>query len=317
MVYSLPMELNNPSSTWRQALGECWVERRALTDWMGIPEMHDHVARLHTGTDRQHGGDWIDHSLKRYLQPLAERLGRALSLVSFGCGDGGIERAFLERGWPIGRIVCREYDEALLGRAAENINNLCEDSQFQRFDYNDPDLNDPEVFDLAFFCHSMHHCTNIEQFLPYLNRCLASDGIILGLDYFGPSRLQTDFRVHSLLDEIFKSFPKHLRLHLGTGEVEEEFRIDTASDIARGDPSEAPRSADLRSLVFSSFPVIELSPMGGTLLRPLLAHRAGNFRSEEDKCILMLIMMLERELIRSNALSSDNLYFVLERSRRL
>ena len=87
--------------------------------------------------------------------------------------------------------------------------------------------------------------------------------------------------------------------------------------MAQADPSEAPRSADLRSLLFSSFPVQEVSPMGGTLLRTLLARRAGNFRNAGDHCILKLLMVLERELIRSGRLSSDNLYFVLGRSDRL
>ena len=39
-------------STWRQALAEDWDARRALTDWMGIAAMHEHVAELHTGKPR-------------------------------------------------------------------------------------------------------------------------------------------------------------------------------------------------------------------------------------------------------------------------
>ena len=64
-------------STWRQVLAENWEEMRALTDWMGIPAMHDHVAELHTGHPRSVGGDWVDHSLHRHLRPLAERLAAA------------------------------------------------------------------------------------------------------------------------------------------------------------------------------------------------------------------------------------------------
>ncbi len=311
-------------STWRQALAENWEEMRSLTDWMGIPAMHDHVAELHTGTTRAVGGDWVDHSLHRHLQPLAARLaardgdpGRRLSMVSFGCGTGQIEQAVLARGWPVGRIVCREYDTALLDRARENLLGLCPDQDFQQFDYNNPEAVGDEAFDVAFFCHSMHHCTDIERFLPFLNRVVAQDGLILGLDYFGPSRLQTTFETKQMLDEIFESFPEHLRFNLLTGEVEPKFVIDTMAEVARSDPSEAPRSADLRSLLFSSFPVREVSPMGGTLLRSLLARRAGNFRSAGDHCILKLLMMLERELIRSGRLASDNLYFVLGRSDRL
>lgn len=311
-------------STWRQALAENWEEMRALTDWMGIPAMHDHVAELHTGHPRAIGGDWVDHSLHRHLRPLAERLaardgapGRLLSMVSFGCGTGQIEQAALSRGWPVGRIVCREYDPALLARARDTLQGLCPDQEFQQFDYNNPETVGDEAFDVAFFCHSMHHCTDIERFLPFLNRVVAPDGVVLGLDYFGPSRLQVTHDAKRLLDEIFASLPEHLRVNLLTREVEPALVIDTAAQVARADPSEAPRSADLRSLLFSSFPVQEVSPMGGTLLRTLLARRAGNFRSAGDHCILKLLMVLERELIRSGRLSSDNLYFVLGRSDRL
>ncbi len=311
-------------STWRQVLAENWEEMRTLTDWMGIPAMHDHVAELHTGQPRTVGGDWVDHSLHRHLRPLAERLaardgvpGRRLSMVSFGCGTGQIEQAVLQRGWPVGRIVCREYDPALLARAHDNLLGLCPDQEFQQFDYNNPEAVGFEAFDVAFFCHSMHHCTDIERFLPFLNRVVAPDGVILGLDYFGPSRLQITHETKRMLDEIFASFPEHLRVNLLTREVEPALVIDTAAEVARADPSEAPRSADLRSLLFSSFPVQEASPMGGTLLRTLLARRAGNFRSAGDHCILKLLMVLERELIRSGRLSSDNLYFVLGRSGRL
>ena len=311
-------------STWRQVLAENWEEMRAPTDWMGIPAMHDHVAELHTGHPRSIGGDWVDHSLHRHLRPLAERLaardgvpGRQLSMVSFGCGTGQIEQAVLSRGWPVGRIVCREYDPALLARARDNLQGLCPDQEFQQFDYNNPEAVGFEAFDVAFFCHSMHHCTDIERFLPFLNRVVAPGGMILGLDYFGPSRLQITHETKRMLDEIFEAFPEHLRVNLLTREVEPALVIDTAAEVARADPSEAPRSADLRSLLFSSFPVQEASPMGGTLLRTLLARRAGNFRDASDHCILKLLMMLERELIRLGRLSSDNLYFVLGRSDRL
>ncbi len=208
-------------------------------------------------------------------------------------------------------------DAALLDRARENLAGLCPDQEFQQFDYNNPEAVGDETFDVAFFCHSMHHCTDIERFLRFLNRVVAPDGVVLGLDYFGPSRLQVTYETKRLLDEIFEAFPEHLRFNLVTGEVEPNFVVDTMSEVARADPSEAPRSADLRSLLFSSFPIQEVSPMGGTLLRSLLGRRAGNFRSASDHCILKLLMVLERELIRSGRLSSDNLYFVLGRSERL
>jgi hypothetical protein len=199
-----------------------------------------------------------------------------------------------------GRIVCREYDQALLDRARANLQGLRPDQEFQQFDYNQPEAAGYEAFDVAFFCHSMHHCADIERFLTFLNAVIARDSVILGLDYFGPSRLQVTYEVKPLLDEVFESFSELLRLNLLTGEVEPSFIVSAIDEMKPADPSEAPRSSDLRSLPFSTFPVHEVSPMGGTLLRPLLANRAGNFRNAADHCIpvdhciLKLLMVLHR-----------------------
>jgi len=54
--------------------------------------------------------------------------------------------------------------------------------------------------------------------------------------------------------------------------------MPTISEVRSADISEAVRSSDLRTLLFSNFPGIEIKPMGGTILRWLFQHRAGNFK---------------------------------------
>jgi SAM-dependent methyltransferase len=311
-------------TTWRQTLADDWSERRARIDWMGIPQMHDHVNEVMTGGTRAENGDWIDYSLRCHLRRLVERRHvhgceiNGLSLVSFGCGPGAMEQEFLRRGWPIGRIVCREYDTELLARARHNLEQFDISKDFEQFDFNSPEKNAFEKFDVAFFCHSLHHCTDIERFLAYLNLVVKDDGIVLGVDYFGPPRLQVGFESIKIVNDIFAALPDRLRLNLSAGGViDGTFSSPTIAECRSGDPSEAPRSSDLRALLFATFPVIDVLPMGGTLLRPLLAHRAGNFQTEEDLCVLRLISILERELIRGRVITSDFLYFVLGRSNRL
>jgi SAM-dependent methyltransferase len=311
-------------TTWRQALAADWSERRARIDWMSIPQMHDHVNEVMTGGTRAENGDWIDYSLRSHLGRLLERRElrgskiKGLSLVSFGCGAGAIEQEFLRRGWPIDRIVCREYDTDLLSRARDNLDQFGISKDFEQFDFNNPEKNAFEKFDVAFFCHSLHHCTDIERFLAYLNLVVKEDGIILGVDYFGPPRLQIALESIKIINDIFDALPNRLRANLASeGVIDETFRVPTIAECRSGDPSEAPRSSDLRALLFATFPVIDVLPFGGTLLRPLLAYRAGNFQTEEDFCILRLISILERELIRGRLITSDFLYFVLGRSNRL
>jgi SAM-dependent methyltransferase len=316
--------MNEYKTIWRQVLADDWSERRARTDWMGIPQMHDHVNEVMTGGTRAENGDWIDYSLRSHLRRLLERRDphgsktKGLSLVSFGCGPGTIEQEFLRRGWPIDRIVCREYDTELLSRARQNLAQFDIRKDFEQFDFNNPEENAFEKFDVAFFCHSLHHCADIERFLAYLNLVVNDDGIILGVDYFGPPRLQIAFESIKIINDIFSALPDRLRANLACeGVIDETFSVPTIAECRSGDPSEAPRSSDLRALLFATFPVIDVLPMGGTLLRPLLAYRAGNFQTEEDLCILRLTSILERELIRGRLITSDFLYFVLGRSSRL
>ena len=127
------------------------------------------------------------------------------------------------RGWPIQRIVCREYDRELLNRAEENLNHLELSKSFELFDFNSPETNGFEKFDVAFFCHSMHHCTDIERFLTYLNSILNDHGVILGLDYLGPPRLQAAYETKKLMEEIFASLPEHIRANFSKdGKVERD-----------------------------------------------------------------------------------------------
>lgn len=307
-------------TTWRQVLDPDWEARRRVLDWKGLPQVHDYVARLMTGRSTAERGLWLDWTLDRHLAPLRERLGRDLSLASFGCGPGGIEEAILRQGrWPLSKITLYEYDAALLADARRKIEPFPLESEFLAFDFNHPPPID-RSFDVVFFCHSLHHCADLERFLPFLNRIVAPDGLILGLDYFGPPRLQMDRDARRLADEIFAYLPAHLRRNL---KAEQDDRIDarltlpTIPAVAGYDPSEAPRSADLRSMLFAAFDVVEMLPMGGTLLRNLLADRAGNFRSESDMAILDLTMMIERLAIETRLVASDDLYFVVKPTNRI
>ena len=300
------------SNCWSEMLSDDWAERRRITNWKGLPQVHHYCNALMGAAPNM---DWIDYARDNHLAPLAR--GKGLSLVSFGCGTGEIEHAFIKRGWPISRVVLREYDAALLKNAEGLLQDLNLDKSFEFFDFNNPVRAPDETYDVAFFCHSIHHVQNLETFLPYLNSLLREDSIILGLDHFGPTRMQTEYNVRELLERIFKILPPRLRRNLvKEGLIEDRFPGFNMSELIRNDPTEAPRSSDLRTLLFSLFEIVEIAPMGGTLLAPLLAFRAGNYTSEDDFAILGLLMLLEEQLIKARGIDSDDLFFVLRRSDR-
>jgi SAM-dependent methyltransferase len=312
-------EAPSDQTAWRAMLAPDWREKRKLTDWMGLPSCHDHAHRLMLGAEYDRHHDWLQYAREVHLSPLARRRVGGLTMMSLGCGSGDIEAAVLKANWPLKHLVCAEKDRELLRTAERLLSGLGHECTlaFHALDLDQP--FDVGQFDVVFVCHAIHHSSQPEILLRSINRALGADSILLGLDYFGPSRLQMEPFARAVADEAFRLLPPHLRVNLGaeTSVVEERFEVPTVDEVSRADPSEAACSSHIRALLFSSFPVIDCRPMGGTLLRQLLARRAGNFVSAEDHCILGLLQMLERALIQGRLIESDDLFFVLGKSTRL
>lgn len=306
----------NKSNVWSKLNDQEWLDLRSKLDWMSAPWMHHHVTQLMGGLG------WIDYARDTHLKPLANNraqnnVNNGLEMLTLGCGNAWVEMHCLEAGWPISRLHCAEYDESLLQEAQNKLTKYGIEKKFSFFDFNESDQFDFGKFDLIFFCHSFHHCMELESMMEFVNRSLKHDGIVMGCDYFGPSRLQVEPEVEALICQIFEILPEHLRYNISAGTIETIFKGPTLKSIMEDDPSEAPRSRDLRSLLFSNFPVIDIKPMGGTLMRPLLTHRAGNFRSDSDHVIVRLLQLFERTLILERVLTSDDLFFVCGRSDRV
>jgi hypothetical protein len=315
-----------PRTYWREMLSSEWQARRNLIDWKGIPEIHNYVYRLMSTCGGNEVENWLSYSRDRHLLPLLSKMhttglkpkSEQLSLVSFGCGSGSIEKGLFEHGWPLSKIVCKEYDTALLASAENMLSSIAADKRFDSFNFNNCTSEDGETYDVLFFCHSLHHCQNLERFLPYLNNLMHRESIVLGLDFFGPPRLQVEWQTRKIIERVFRILPERLRQNLfKEGQIDSEIEFTRLDDSIRIDPSECPRSSDLRSLFFSLFEPIDLLPMGGTLLQLLLHGRAGNYNTEDDMAILRLMMLLEEELIKSGRILSNELYFVCPRSNRL
>jgi len=244
-------------------------------------------------------------------------------MLSLGSGSGHIEATLLgQHAWPISRLVGLEYDSSLRTHASSRFGQdfPLVSTEFKAFDFNHPVELD-EQFDVVFCCHAIHHATDLEAFLPAVNRYLKDDGIFVGIDFFGPTRFQIEHDVLPIIIELFDLLPPSFRRDLrdNEGAITERFEVGTIKEVRDADVSESVRSSDLRTLLFSNFPVVDMKPMGGTLLRWLLQYRAGNFFADnpDHVAIVRLLQIIEREMIASKKIRSDDLFFVLRKSNRL
>ncbi|WP_029011111.1 class I SAM-dependent methyltransferase [Azospirillum halopraeferens] len=313
----------------RATLTDEWKQRQAKVDWMHAPQMAPYVNGLVSGRAMEDGGHWSAYACNLHVRPLYERRrasgadgGTGLSMLAVGCGTAHIERSLVEAfRWPVSRLVGLEYDDALRAAAAASFAELPEvDATFRHFDFNG-DNSAGERFDIVFCCHAIHHATEVEGLLRFINASLKDDGLFIGIEYFGPTRFQIEHDVLPIIEELFAMLPPDLRRDLGDpdGAVAERFRPATIAEVAGFDPSESVRSSDLRTLLFATFPVLDLKPMGGTILRWLLQNRAGNFRDDDPNhvAIIRLLQFIEREFIALRRIRSDDLFFVVGKSDRI
>lgn len=303
----------------RAALDATFTANRQQLDWMHVPGMSTYVNGMVSGKNPNNGGHWATYAAEAHVIPLSRKLGRPLRMVSLGCGASRVEKGLMAtHAWPVSSYLALEYDEALRNKGKDHFASL-PGVRFRSafFDFNDPPSDLGETFDVVFAHHGIHHATNVEGLLQYINSIMAQHSLFIGSEFFGPTRFQVTYEARQIIDELDRILPDDLRLNLKTNKIG-GVKYATLEDMGY-DPSESARSADLRVLLFSNFPVIDMKPMGGTLLRWLLQYRAGNFdRSNKyHMSIAALLIHIERDLIRRGALQSDDLFFVVGKSGSL
>jgi SAM-dependent methyltransferase len=305
----------------RYTLSPDWQAMQPRVDWMHAPYMPEYVNSLVSGRSLNDNGHWAIYAREKYLLPFRKKRRHGLSLVSLASGSGYIEESLLSFGWPITYLLGLEYDEELRREAINRFQKYrkCR-AYFDYFDFNKEYAN-TQQFDIVFTCHSLHHANDLEGLMETINRLLKPDGLVIGIDYFGPTRFQIEYDVLPIISELYQYLPDDLRRDLRFEEEPsgEQFVPPSLYEVRDADISESVRSSDLRTLLFSTFPVIEIKPMGGTILRWLLQYRAGNFDPQNSYhvTIIRLLQFIERELMSSSRIKSDDLFFVLQKSHRV
>jgi SAM-dependent methyltransferase len=305
----------------RATLSEDWKRQKQQIDWMGAPGMANYVNSFVSGRPLSDGGHWANYVRDTHLQLLRDRLGRDLTVLSLGCGDGHIDAAMVkEFDWPVEEFTGLEFDEELRKEAQRNFDGLNLTSKFTFFDFNNPGFL-PCQYDVVFCHHALHHAYELETTLNFIEQAMHAESLLIGSEYLGPTQFQVAPEVRQIIQLLYNALPNSLKIDLRNPDCSppENIRFASAREVAEADPSESVRSSDLRSLLFARFETIEVRPMGGTILRWLLQYRAGNFSHGEPYhvCIASLLSLIERLCIENRVIQSDDILFVLKKHQAI
>lgn len=184
------------------------------------------------------------------------RFGRALFL---NCGDGHIEREFVERGL-IDQGVGVDISEDLLEQARALGAGL--PLRYVRCDVNAGVLPD-ERYDLIVNNAGAHHVAYLDRVLRAFCRALTPDGLFVNYDYVGPHRNQYPWEQWEAAWRLNQSLPPQARQTLRYAHLPTMIALD---------PSEAVHPELILPTYARYFTTDVYRPTGGALAYLLLTH---------------------------------------------
>lgn len=123
-------------------------------------------------------------------------------------------------------------------------------------------------------------------------------------------RLTDKLRDGDLIGAVWRQLQKRRAIRQGARPVKSGLDLPSARSVQAVDPSEAIRSADILPLLRRNFEIVELKPLGGTILQFLLADIAGNFQDKTGERLLDMLFTIEDTLLDCGDLDSDFAYIV-------
>ncbi len=301
------MSSGDPSKAWSFLTSKKLVDKRKKVDWSGINLNHQYYNYLVCG-------DYHKHYLQYFIDKF---ISRPVSILSLGCGNGNLERVLAGFNIPYTSILGMDINPDLTRFAGEEAQRL----KYKNLNYLAADLNhisfSDQKYGLIIFFHSLHHVENLEGVLESVSRALEPDGLLLVVDFVGPTRFQWTDKQIRLTQELLDLLPPALKIDLRNPkpkELKSQIIRPKAEEVAGADISEAVRSSEIYAMLKERFLVLEEKPMGGTLLLLLFEGIAGNF-DEKDPLVCSLIKALqkiEEQLILSKVIESNFVFMVLK-----
>jgi SAM-dependent methyltransferase len=241
-------------------------------------------------------------------------LARAHAL-SLGSDDGGFECQLLDHGI-VGRITGFESSAERIQAARRSANGHA--VEFVQADLNLADYGSGR-FDAVFAKAALHQVHNLEHALAQIVRCLRPGGLLIAIEFFGPSRFQwTDGQLAACNAFWQTRVPPALRLE-PDGRPTPPIGRPLISDLVGPGFNQAARSSELHTLLQSHFELEHDIPLGGALLNLLLSGDRVNRFNPADELhneVLREAAAHEQVLMNSGVIGSD-FRFIVARPRPL
>lgn len=282
------------------------ADERALqeTYWLAIPEAHARYDLRATGSP---GTSWYAYCLEHLP---ADRRARA-RMLSLGCGGGDLERdlhalgAFRECVGIDRNVDAARTAAATLGGALS---------------YATGDLNAirlPAAAYTAVWCNmTLGRIRDVDRLVRQIAQSLEPGGMLFANEYVGANRYAFPRAQREAIDAAFSLVPRRFRRPAGKPDAPPLARA-AVPHPAGGEPEEwePVASADILPAIRKHLDLIEVRPIGGTILQFLLSGIAGNFNSESPsaKAVLTMLFAIEDALVDTGELGSD---FALVVARR-
>jgi SAM-dependent methyltransferase len=270
----------------------------AHDDFMSHPILMAWIAIRGVGTNETFAGI-VEKSLRKHVRPG----GRVLSV---GCGPGEKEMEIAAKN-PDYFFEALDIEPDVIGRnrvlaRERGIPNL----SFAIGDMNRLELP-PSSYGAVLGLGAIHHVEDLEGFYDSVRRALVPEGVLLALEYVGPTRFQWSDRQIEEANRVLARLPGRLKPGRSVAKRHE------VRYMLLEDPSEAVRSAEILPLLPErGFRVDTCLGLGGSLLQPVLSYNINAFAKDrlDDMAWLRWIFDEESRLIAEGVLGDDFAAFV-------
>lgn len=294
--HSLSVDTNQASVYWNQWQQQKTSQNLEWVDWGDHPVILKLIYQSLFGSPEK----TVFHYLLENYPAFANS--KALSLCS---GDGAFERLLIEHG-VFNHITGIDVADERVRIANRQHRDLTEKLCFNTGDVNTGNFG-YQIYDVVFAKAALHHIENLEMLFKGIKHCLRSNGYLVTIDFFGPTRFQWPDKQLEYAKQMLARIPPELRTK-PDGTLIDSISRPTIDQMIAMDPSEAVRSEDIIDFISNYFETIKIFDIGGTLLNLVFTQEIiNNFRPDNPQHVEILsrAYFWEQELILSNEISSD------------